>query len=1134
MVVSRIARVERLGMGWLRIAARVGIWAIALMVTFSSASRAQNTSGVIAGTVTDPTAASVPDAKITILHIDTGLSREVTTDAQGYYRVAELPLGKYSVKADASGFQVVEQKDLNLTVGAALVVNFKLTVASSAQQVLVTEGVALQVQTENATISYLVNENTMRDLPLNGRNYIQLATLQPGVVMNTIARTNITGGTNGGFSVAGQRTGDNVFLVDGTIQIDHASRPPGGVLGTALGVDAIREFRVLTGNYSAEYGTLAGGVINVVTRSGTNDFHGGLFYFFRNSALDAKNFLDLYGAKIPPYKLNQFGGTLGGPIVKNRVFFFLNDEYVRSIQGFTSQDLVLSNESRAGLAPVVVPNQPTTYTDVWGPTPSAYITSYVKPLINAMPPPNNGDNNDGTGNYIGTRLKNGHDNYSVARIDFQLSKTQSLFTRYTNDSSNETWNDNPPVFLQHGRGHNQFVTIGETSLIGAAAVNVATFGFSRTYSTCTDTTLYDFPYLFRSDPQFGARLGTYAVSSPAINIGSGGGYSCSEFEDGRVYAQNVMSFADKISVQKGLHSLTFGGNYYRFDYNTHFISGSAARGGVTFFTVRDMLIGQVDSYTQSVPGHYDPIRGVRSSQISTFIQDDFRIRPNLTLNLGLRWEMTTSPTESQGKISVFQPMDLDGWNPGFFTQNGPSPSNVLFHSYKRDIAPRFGFAWDPFKDGKTSIRGGASIFYQPWIANNWDYGAATVSNPPYIQSVTLNATSFPGIPLLLPHPYDSPGITIPASALSMGIYGQMKDPSRQYWSLSIQREIFPNTILEVSYSGSHGNHLLLKQNINTKAPIPCPSTNAANGFAEPSWNICFPIGAAPLQNPNFIGITKWENKGVSYYDGVTFSINHHLSHGLQFTANYTFSKSIDTGSSPWATQENWNSASTTQFFAGDQQADRSLSDQNQTHNFVGTVSWNVPSPKNSILRKPFGGWQVNSIVTRTSGFPWSVANGFDRTNELASVSGFSYPDLAPGKNCKDAVLGTATKYFDPTFFILQPKGQFGNVPRGCLPGPGLFNADFSTFKDISVTERIKLQFRAEIFNIFNHPNFGQIQNTILFTTSVTCDAGPQPTGSCVNAKPAGYGTGARVGNAGQVLTTANSSRQIQFALKLNF
>jgi hypothetical protein len=227
--------------------------------------------------------------------------------------------------------------------------------------------------------------------------------------------------------------------------------------------------------------------------------------------------------------------------------------------------------------------------------------------------------------------------------------------------------------------------------------------------------------------------------------------------------------------------------------------------------------------------------------------------------------------------------------------------------------------------------------------------------------------------------------------------------------------------------------------------------------------------------------------------------------------NYTFSKSIDTGSSPWATQENWNSASTTQLFAGNQLADRGLSDQNQTHNFVGTVSWSLPSPKNTFLREPFGGWQVNAIVSRTSGFPWSVANGFDQTNELASVTGFSFPNLAAGKSCKDAVVGTATKYFDPTFFVVQPKGQFGYTPRNCLSGPGLFNADFSTFKDIPITERFKMQFRAEIFNILNHPNFGQIQNTSLFTTA-----------------------GAPVSNAGQVLTTANSSRQVQFALKLNF
>jgi hypothetical protein len=1083
---------------------------LAVLIIGSGIAMAQGTNGVISGVIQDQSGASVPGATVEVHNVDTGLTRTAMGDAAGRYRIPELSLGKYSVKVSATGFQTEIRNGITLTVGQEAVLDISLTVGSVSQTVQVTEEAPL-VEVTSATISYLVNETQVRDLPLNGRDYVQLATLEPNVIPSTNYQKGTSSGNGTNLIIQGQRSTTNLFLVDGTEANDYVSKTPGGVVGGSLGVDAIREFSLLSGNYSAEYGHFMGGILNVVTRSGTNTFHGSAFEFLRNAKLDAKNYLDPANAPIPQFQRNQFGTTFGGPIKKDKAFMFFAYEGLREVKGLTGVSTVLSRAVHAGCVPKVTADPNAGVTD---PQCSSFpginrffaIPASVKPLVDAMPlgDPALDSAADGSGRYVGNPIRRGWENYYMGRVDYQLTSTNSLFSRYTYDGSRIVQPELLPIFSNGASGANQYATITDTALIGARKVNVFTIGFSRSATGTTHTDIFQFPagYTFVSNVE---HVGIWSISTPSIMIGACPG--CRR-EDFRTYHYTTFEFDDKFSYQVGAHSLNVGGTVKRYRFNENLVGGRL--GAIVFNDPRGLITATANSFTAGLsstlqPGLPDGDRAVRSTLIGLFVQDDYHIFSNLTMNLGLRWEMATSPYEIHGKVTTLV-------NP--LTDTTLSHPSTYYQTTKNNFAPRFGFAWDPFSKGKTSIRGGASMFYNILTPTELELGVPISTQPPFVQTVTLTSN------ILLPRPLENPTLVLPSIKPNLSYYPAIaKTPTRYFWTLGIQQELLGHNMFAVTYTGSRSVHLQLS-----------PGDMNVNQASVDANGRYFYTAKVTRANPNFGSITERSFRGSSTYHALSATFAKRLTHGVQGQFSYTFAKNLDDGSILFGGAEASNGSAAQYVF--DMRPEHGLSTFDIQHSLIGNVLWDLPfGTHTGFKQKAIDGWQLSGIFTQTSGLPYTPTVGFSRSLGAFSGAGADRPDLIPGFNpnpisgvsagCLNpdgtvavkagTPLHTPSLWFDPCAFALPALGYFGNLGRDTIRGPGRVSLDMSVKKNFKVTESTNLEFRGEFFNIPNHPNLGTV-STSLFTTS-----------------------GGRQTNAGKVNTdTATSSRQIQFALKLTF
>ena len=1099
---------------------------------------AQVETATISGTATDSSGAALVGAKVEAKNVATNIAQATVSDTQGRYRIPNLPVGDYEVRASMSGFQTVVHKAITLTVGAHLVVDFSLPVGQMTQTVNVESEVS-RVETQTAAVSSLVSSQQMSQLPLNGRNFAQLLSLAPGVL--TIKQAFITGGGGGGissgfygpsdtYSVAGSRPVGQVFLLDNQDLQGYWQKGAGAsITGNSLGVEAINEFQLLTNTYSAQFGG-TGAAMNAVSKSGANAFHGSAYEFLRNSALDARDFFD--GPKIPPFRRNQFGGSVGGPVKKDKAFFFMNYEGLRAALGVTGNQYVPDRDAlglntsnscsggpevpyqfgcvpvgatltRVAISPTIVPYLPgKLYPDLPSANPATEQTVGAGPF-QGLP----------SGNQLITKIATQptSENYVLGRMDYTLGSKDSLFGRYISDTANMTL---PMPFSNFAywpagfKGGDQFFTLEEKHLVSATAINEVRFSFSRTNERSDQKFLAD-P---ATDPlQF--YLGALSGGSPAYKPGDredgnlivgGGTGNVGPGATARWHLiQNKFVGGDDFFWTQGAHSLKVGISVTRIQNNI----AVGREGGIFVFA---SLPGFLAATPIQFQGEINPYPGFtrtrysREVQVFPYIQDDWKVRPNLTINLGFRYDYETNPVCAAALAQSCTAL-LDPLTSATFT----AVHHVLAANPNAlNFDPRIGIAWDPFNDHKTSVRAGFGMFHEPLSGRT--YLNAYSQDPPSQTVVVTPPLSFS----LFPHPAAcGPAGPPPAPCLNPPfgtVYGldyrANTSPYVMQYNLTIQRDLGRGMVASLGYVGAQGVHLYNQRNLNTRAIVGGPST-----CTSPSCTF-----TGPLPNPTKLGLDDAAPTSHSTYNGLVASLARQISRNLQGQLSYTYSRSIDDGSASSGLEQ----ASVEIVDAYNQRYDRGPSTFNVTQALRVNGLYNLPFHGNKLV----SGWQIGEILSANTGYPVNVLNGL--LPQVANTGGITSdrPNYSGAPGCHPFqitdhvnVAQRTVQWFNPACYAVQPFATLGNVGRNSLTGPGLLDLDFSVIKDTKVTETLSAQFRAEFFNIINHTNLGQ------------------PAGA-VFAGPGGAGAGASfiAGNAGLITTASTTSRQIQFALKLIF
>jgi hypothetical protein len=1039
--------------------------------------RGQVTGGTILGTVTDQTGAVIAAAQISITNSKTNVKRMTATNSDGFYTVPNLLPGDYVVTATSLGFAETVEPGVTLTVGGQRLVNLSMRLGSSTERVEVTSAPP-SVDLTTSTIGGVVNATTVRELPLNGRDWTQLATLQPGVAtVNTQPSiSNLSSGRGQrGFgiqmTISGGRPQQNNYRLDGISINDYSNGAPGSALGSTFGVEAVQQFSVLTSAYDAEYGKSSGGVINAITRSGTNGFHGDVYEFLRNSALDARNFFD--GSSVPPFRRNQFGAAAGGPILKDRTFIFGNYEGLRQSLGVTNVDITPSMAARAGNLS----------------TGTVTVNPMVVPFLGLYPMPNGGLLKGGDAGIFNIAIQQiTIEDFFTTRVDHKFSDKDSLAGTYLFDRSSVTQPDEFKNKLVKFHTRQQVLALEETHIFSSQALNSVRVGLSREPALIGDTSTVLNPLATNLALGFVPGLPAGGLRIPGITNFSGGQNGASYYN----FHWTSIQADDDFFLTKGLHSIKIGFALERIRNNM--LSATNPNGIFAFSSLANFLTDKPRILTASPPGTVTP-RAIRQTIVGAYVQDDWRWRPNLTLNLGLRYEMATVPTDVHGRLSTLRnPTDsytLNHLGDPFFS----NPTRL-------DFAPRVGFSWDPFKTGKTAVRGGFGIYDNlplPYL-----FELLTLSAAPFFQSYSagaLPAGSFPtgafqlinGNPAALRYTYVEP------------------HPHRNYvmqWNLNVQRDLGKNLTGMIGYVGSRGVHQPFRvDDMNLVLPTLTPQ-----GYLWPA-----PAGTGVKMNPN-VGLLNglmWREN--TFYHGLQTQIRKLMGHGFQLQGSFTWSKSIDSGSASIAGDAFTNAQSSLPWF--DLRLDRGLSDFNVGRNLVINYTWNLPSPKSlpSAAEWVLGGWEWGGIYQARDGQPFSVIIGGDPLGEKSSdtTGSADTPNRVPGPGCNSLVNpGNPNNYIKlQCFSFPTPSTLRGNLGRNTLIGPGLSNFDFSLVKNTRVTkisEGFNVQFRWEIFNIFNRANFAQpLQNNTIF------DA-----------------TGNPVPGAGFITSTQTPSRQMQFGLKV--